>query len=275
MSETVGLILESIGQSALGGMPLLAGFGICFAALTHIWACNAGSPWWRKRELVTDLCYWFMFPLVARYMRIGLVIAGSILLFRIDNPDELIAFFTDGHGPLSRAPMWVQAVVYLVGWDVISYFTHRFFHSDAMWKFHAIHHSSKELDWISAPRFHPINIMLGSVFAEVALIIAGISPNAILLLAPLNIAHSAFVHANLNWTLGPMRYVIAGPIFHRWHHTSPDRGGSKNFAPTFPILDIIFGTFYLPDNELPDNYGVDEEGFPEGFGGQMLYPFKR
>jgi sterol desaturase/sphingolipid hydroxylase (fatty acid hydroxylase superfamily) len=144
-----------------------------------------------------------------------------------------------------------------------------------MWKYHAVHHSSKELDWISAARFHPINIMLGSVATDVVLLLAGISPNVLVFLGPFTIAHSAFVHANLNWTLGPFRYVLAGPVFHRWHHTAAEQGGEKNFASTFPILDILFGTFYMPKQALPERYGVPDQAFPGGFGAQMIYPFKQ
>ncbi len=90
---------------------------------------------------------------------------------------------------------------------------------------------------------------------------------------PFTTATSAMVHANLNWTFGPFKYVFASPVFHRWHHTAADRGGSSNFAGTFPIWDLMFGTFYMPENELPDAYGIDDKQFPEGFPGQMLYPF--
>ena len=83
------------------------------------------------------------------------------------------------------------------------------------------------------------------------------------MLGPLTIAHSAFVHANLDWTLGPFKYVIARPVFHRWHHTAADRGGEKNFAATFPVLDLMFGTFYMPEGELPDNYGIDDRDLPD------------
>jgi sterol desaturase/sphingolipid hydroxylase (fatty acid hydroxylase superfamily) len=94
-------------------------------------------------------------------------------------------------------------------------------------------------------------------------------------LGPFTVAHSAFVHANLGWSLGPFRYVIAGPVFHRWHHTSSDRGGNKNFASTLPVLDVVFGTFYMPSNERPDAYGIADRDFPPGFARQMLYPFRR
>jgi hypothetical protein len=31
----------------------------------------------------------------------------------------------------------------------------------------------------------------------------------------------------------------------------------------------------MPKGELPDAYGVDDKNFPEGFGAQMLYPFRQ
>jgi sterol desaturase/sphingolipid hydroxylase (fatty acid hydroxylase superfamily) len=82
------------------------------------------------------------------------------------------------------------------------------------------------------------------------------------------------VHANLNWTLGPFKYAIATPVFHRWHHTSLKEGGDTNFAGTFPVWDILFGTFRMPDNVLPDNYGVDDQVIPDEIGGQLAYPFR-
>jgi sterol desaturase/sphingolipid hydroxylase (fatty acid hydroxylase superfamily) len=83
------------------------------------------------------------------------------------------------------------------------------------------------------------------------------------------------VHANLNWTLGPFRYVIATPVFHRWHHTPVGDGGNTNFAGTFPIWDILFGTFRMPEGQLPENYGKDESAMPSGIVGQLAFPFRR
>ncbi len=156
----------------------------------------------------------------------------------------------------------LQAIIFLVGSDIMMYWIHRAFHRPTLWRYHAVHHSSEHLDWISAARFHPINIFLGSVATDVVLLLAGISPNVLVFLGPFTIAHSAFVHANLNWTLGPFKYVIAGPVFHRWHHTTVERGGEKNFASTFPVLDLMFGTFYMPKDAVPDRYGIADTGLP-------------
>jgi sterol desaturase/sphingolipid hydroxylase (fatty acid hydroxylase superfamily) len=167
-------------------------------------------------------------------------------------------------------------VLFLVLADFMMYWLHRMFHGAGFWKYHAIHHSSEDVDWISAARFHPVNLLLGTIGVDVVLLMAGISPNAMLWLGPFNIFQSAFVHANLNWTLGPFRYVIATPVFHRWHHTSPGEGGNTNFAGTLPLWDLMFGTFRLPENRLPDDYGIDDRSsFPREIAGQMAYPFRK
>ena len=273
MSQELLSFFINFGQTLTKNLPISIALAVGFTALTSFWACNPGRPWWHKRDLVTDLCYWFFIPVIARYLRIGLLIAGAALLFGITTGDGLIAFYDNGHGPLAAFPLAVQMILFLIGEDIILYWTHRMFHGARMWKYHAVHHSSEELEWISAARFHPINLFLGSVLADVVMLIAGISPNVFVVLGPLTIAHSAFVHANLDWTLGPFKCVIAGPVFHRWHHTAPDRGGEKNFAATFPILDVIFGTFYMPAGELPDRYGIAEREYPASFGGQFMRPF--
>ncbi len=275
MLEEFIAVAHSIGETLIKMVPVLIALGAAFAVLSFFWACNPGRPWWRKRELVTDLCYWFIIPLLGRYLRIGLLVLGAALLFGVTTDEGLAEFYDNGHGPLAQLPLWLQAAIFLVGEDVIMYGMHRAFHRSALWKYHAVHHSSEELDWISATRFHPVNIFLGAILADVVLLLAGISPNVLVVLGLFTVAHSAFVHANLNWTLGPFKYVLAGPVFHRWHHTMAERGGEKNFAPTFPVLDLLFGTFYMPKNELPDAYGIADRSFPPSFGRQMLYPYKQ
>jgi sterol desaturase/sphingolipid hydroxylase (fatty acid hydroxylase superfamily) len=275
MFEEFAAVIHSMGVTVMKVVPVSIGLAVVFSVLTFFWACNPGQPWWRKRELVTDLCYWFIIPLFARYLRIGLLVMGAAFLFNITSAEGLVEFYDNGHGPLAQLPLWLQAGIFLAGSDVLLYWIHRTFHRPVLWKYHTVHHSSEDLDWISAARFHPVNIFLGSVAVDVVLLLAGISPNVLVFLGPFTIAHSAFVHANLNWTLGPFRYVLAGPVFHRWHHTAADAGGNKNFAATFPVLDVLFGTFYMPKQTLPVAYGVADKGFPSGFGAQMIYPFRQ
>lgn len=268
-------VLQMLGQTIIKVVPITIVLALVFSVLSHVWACNPGTPWWRKRELATDICYWFFVPVITRVVRIGLLVLGAGAVFNIHGADELIAFYDNGHGPLSELPLWLQAILFLVLSDFMLYWTHRMFHGGGFWKYHAIHHSSEDLDWISAARFHPVNLFLGTVAVDVILLMAGISPNIMIWVGPFTTFHSAFVHANLNWTLGPLKYVIATPVFHRWHHTSVAEGGETNFAGTFPLWDILFGTFRMPEGELPANYGTDDPEFPGQIAGQLAYPFQK
>ena len=47
-----------------------------------------------------------------------------------------------------------------------------------------------------------------------------------------------------------------------------------NFAIHFPWIDKIFGTFHLPKDRWPKDYGIPEE-VPRRYFGQFLYPWTR
>jgi sterol desaturase/sphingolipid hydroxylase (fatty acid hydroxylase superfamily) len=119
-----------------------------------------------------------------------------------------------------------------------------------------------------------LNLCFGPFLVDVVMLYIGVSPTVLLFLVPFQVTIAVFVHANLNWTFGPLKYVVATPVFHRWHHTSPTEGGSRNFAPTFALWDVLFGTFHMPEGQLPQNYGVDDPQFPHDFLRQMIFPFR-
>jgi sterol desaturase/sphingolipid hydroxylase (fatty acid hydroxylase superfamily) len=267
-------IVVMIGETIEKVLPVTILLAVIFSVPGYFWACNPGKPWWQKRQIVTDIIYWFFAPVFGRVLRIGLLVLGASIVFGIHDADGLIAFYDNGHGPLSHLPLWLQAILFLVLSDFMLYWSHRIFHDGGFWKYHAVHHSSEEIEWISAARFHPVNLLLGTIAVDVILLMAGISPNVMIWVGPFNTFHSAFVHANLNWTLGPFKYVLASPVFHRWHHTAADDGGNTNFAGTFPIWDILFGTFRMPEGRLPENFGKDEAEMPDEFVGQLAFPFR-
>ena len=236
-------------------------------------ACNPGKVWWRNRGLLVDVCYWVTLQCLAPYLRMALLIAIATLAMTFASAAEIDDYIRNGRGPVSGLPFWGQVAFYLVASDFLLYWTHRIFHGASLWRYHAIHHSAEDVDWSTAYRFHPVNICFHTYLADVIMLYAGVSPTALIVMAPAQTAMALFVHANLNWTFGPLKYVLATPVFHRWHHTLPDEGGNRNFAPMFAVWDVLFATFYMPPDRLPARYGVDDPQFPAGFFGQLAYPF--
>jgi sterol desaturase/sphingolipid hydroxylase (fatty acid hydroxylase superfamily)/DNA-binding beta-propeller fold protein YncE len=259
--------ISSLGENWLNTLEWLLAFSVAFGIVARLTPCNPGMYWWKNlRAVGTDLLYWFIVPLFLSAWRTLMLIVGVVLLWGGKDPRFL---------PLKNFSLWQEGLAILLIQDVMLYWLHRLFHTRAAWKFHAVHHSPKILDWMSSARFHPINHLLTFGVANVGVLLMGFSPAAIVVLAPINLIYAAMVHANLNWTFGPLRYVFASPVFHRWHHTTLREGLNKNFASIFPFLDVMFGTFYMPPGKLPEQFGNSETDFPEDFWGQFIQPFTK
>jgi sterol desaturase/sphingolipid hydroxylase (fatty acid hydroxylase superfamily) len=263
-------ILEQLAITLWHVLPWLAGLAIVFSLLSRLSPCNEGKPWWEKRGLFTDLSYWIFVPIFTRYLRIWVTVFLTIWIFNITDGQQIADFYLNGHGPIATLPLWVQGILYLVASDFALYWIHRGFHRGFAWKYHAVHHAPKDVEWISAARFHPVNLALGTAAVDIAFLLAGVSPNIFIVLGPFATITSCMVHANLNWTFGPLRHVFVSPVFHRWHHARDVQG--RNFASTFSLWDVMFGTYYMPQGALPKRYGIDDDAMPEGLLAQMAYP---
>jgi sterol desaturase/sphingolipid hydroxylase (fatty acid hydroxylase superfamily) len=267
---------HAFGEKVVGALPVFALAAAIFTVIEALARSKASKgPWWRKPELVTDLLYVFLLPGLMTYAKLLMLVVMAAVVTGALSTVDAATYLNEGRGFLSGLPLWLQIAAYLIGADIMMYWSHRIFHGRRLWKFHAIHHAPEHLDWISAFRFHPVNTLFHATFADIVMLLCGVPGSVLIMLAPLQILMSGFVHADVDWDLGPFKYVIAGPVFHRWHHTDVARGGEKNFAPTFPILDIVFGTFYMPKGVLPDGFGVDDPHFPKNIEMQMVYPFIR
>jgi sterol desaturase/sphingolipid hydroxylase (fatty acid hydroxylase superfamily) len=260
-------LFESLRDNSLPSICWWAGCCAAFLVLTRFCPCNPGRNWWTDpRAAVTDFVYWLvLMPLAGLVGRIALLWVGVMILY---GPSATPQFTARGW------PLWVQCVLILLIQDALLYWLHRLFHTRHVWAFHAIHHSSETLDWTSASRFHPVNTVGQFALVDAAVLLMGFSPVALATLAPVHLIYSVMVHANLNWTFGRLRYVFASPVFHRWHHTSQHEGLDKNFAPMFPLFDVLWGTFYMPAGVRPEAYGVTDVAVPAGPLGQTLFPFR-
>ena len=247
---------------------------ICGATFTLFAVLMPGNTQQKilRKGLLPDIGYWFLCHSLYSQM-LTWIIAGLVFVF-IHDSARWGTFMTHGFGVFSGLSIFAQLVIVFIVYDLMQYGTHRLFHQKLLWNFHAIHHSSVDLDWLSGTRFHPFNLFIHSVMVGMIVFFLGFDPLVFVIIGPFNIFYSALVHSNVNWTFGPLRYIVASPVYHRWHHTSPAEGGEKNFAPTFPVIDYIFGTFYMPKGEFPTKFGVLDP-VPKTLYGQLVYPFRK
>ncbi len=176
---------------------------------------------------------------------------------------------------MSRQPTWLQVVESIILIDLAHYAVHRLFHAvPFLWRFHAVHHNSQDLDWLATFRVHPVDQILTGVAMMLPVVLLGFSPSAIGIWAGIYRVHAVLQHANVSLPIGRLGLVVVGPEFHRWHHSALDEARDKNFAAQFAVWDIVFGTCHLPRGSVSEVYGVSDP-VPQGYVDQLCYPLRR
>lgn len=177
---------------------------------------------------------------------------------------------------------WVQAIPFIpqlllciLAADFVQYWTHRAYHEvPFLWRFHAVHHSAKTMDWIAGSRQHILELICTRVGVLGALYVLGFDKvvmDAYIIVVGFQ---AVFNHANVHLPWGPLKYLIVTPDFHHWHHSSDDVAIDKNYAAHYAFLDHLFGTAIKGQTGFPEKYGVQGDYMPDGFTKQQMFPFR-
>jgi sterol desaturase/sphingolipid hydroxylase (fatty acid hydroxylase superfamily) len=243
--------------------------------LQLLFPAQRGQRFWR-RGTRTDLIYFVVSPFLINAGLAALLALLTALAARL--PGAL-------HGRLVAQPMALQVVEIFVLAELGGYFIHRASHRIGwLWRFHRIHHSTTQLDWLAAHRQHPLEAIWLLGIANMPIVVLGFSFESLAWFVLLQKVYTAFLHANVHIGYGRLSLVLASPQFHHWHH---DAGGdgevwSCNFSSTLPVIDWLFGTYRLPGAAFPARYGLFAdaseppepvtEPVTEGYLGQLLQP---
>jgi sterol desaturase/sphingolipid hydroxylase (fatty acid hydroxylase superfamily) len=174
---------------------------------------------------------------------------------------------------VGNLPLWIQIPAAILLSDLVLYWTHRMVHAVPwLWKFHAIHHSVEELDWLAAARVHPVDQVLTKGISLIPVFTLGFSEMAIAVYASVFYWQAFFIHSNVRIGFGPLRFLFASPEFHHWHHSNDSEARDKNFAGQLAFLDALFGSLHLPPGQVPTTYGVNQP-MPQRYLPQLIYPF--
>jgi sterol desaturase/sphingolipid hydroxylase (fatty acid hydroxylase superfamily) len=177
---------------------------------------------------------------------------------------------------VSSQPIWLQFIEIMFLTDFVQYWLHRAFHRvPFLWRFHAVHHSAKTMDWLAGSRMHLVEIVCLRGLTVIPMQVLGFDQTALYAYLVTVYLYATYVHANLRFDIEFIKPLLVTPRFHHWHHGIEPEAIDVNFAVHFPILDRLFGTYYMPARLWPSGYGVGGHPVPTGFMQQMIYPFQR
>lgn len=175
---------------------------------------------------------------------------------------------------VSSQPLWLQFLEIVLVADLTEYAIHRLFHRvPFFWRFHAIHHSARAMDWLAGSRLHLVDILLTRGLTFVPIFVLGFSEPAVYAYLVFVSFHAVFIHANVRFDLASIEGWIATPRFHHWHHSAAREAVDRNFAVHLPLIDRLFGSYYAPAGEWPEAYGIASNPVPEGYVDQAVWPF--
>ncbi len=217
-------------------------------------------------EWRTDLVYFVIGHLFVQ--SIGVVIQlPSVLLFKGAGLGGLQSM-------IQTIPFIPQLFLALFFSDLFQYGAHSLFHKiPFLWRFHAVHHSIRNIDWLAGSRLHLVDIIGVRAFSFLPLYICGFSYPVFAAYVVIVSIQAVFAHANTRINFGWLKYVVVTPQYHHWHHSDDPAAYDKNFAIHFPFIDMIFGTYYSIGETWPESTGLGDTKFPKGFVRQFFYPF--
>lgn len=248
---------------------------VLFWVVEHLLGNKRGRPWRRPRMLV-DLGLYLFDTVVTKPINLVVISVAAVALLipaGVISWEALKAGQYQGFGPMARLPGWAQFLAAFVLGDFLLYWIHRWFHGKRLWRFHAVHHSSEQLDWLSSVRGHPVNDIVANALLFFPFLLLGFGPGASAGAGPALGVFALLGHADVDWDWGPFRHVVASPVYHRWHHSKDPAAIDKNFASFLPLWDILFGTHYLPKDRKPQDFGIHEP-VEHSVLGLLKHPFK-
>ena len=171
-------------------------------------------------------------------------------------------------------PIALQTILMLVGAEFGRYWMHVLCHNwEPFWRLHAVHHSPHKLYWLNVGRFHPIEKALQFLLDSLPFILMGVSKDVLMAYFVFYAINGFYQHCNIDVRLGMLNCIISGPELHRWHHSVFIEESNTNYGNNLIIWDLIFGTFFFPDEKEVGDLGLINRDYPDGFAGQMKTPF--
>ena len=252
----------------------LFGFSLLFVAIERLWP-QRRQPLFR-RGIASDVAY-LIFNSEYLGLFVGLVSIRTIgaLDRGLDLAHLRQVFYM---GAMGGQPVWFQFLVLLVTFDFSQWLIHNALHrAPLLWRFHQVHHSVEEMDWIGNWRFHWAEVVFYRSLLYVPAAFFGFSGVVMFWCGVLDTLIGHFAHSNLRFHIGPLKYLFNSPEMHIWHHAHPNSGPiDRSFGITLSIWDWVFGTAHLPATKDPDRLGfAGIESYPRNIFGQWLAPFVR
>jgi sterol desaturase/sphingolipid hydroxylase (fatty acid hydroxylase superfamily) len=224
----------SAGRAELAA-PLLIALVVATGMCERIWPAERRPL--LARGHVQDACYLALHAVVVIPLMTLLSVGAATLIGGHARFIELRA--------TGSWPGWLLVPLTLVAMDAANWLAHYADHRlDALWRFHALHHSQEELSVLTSFRNHPLMHTTGFILATIPVVVLMPTRAIAPVLITTYVCIGTLQHANLRWTFGPLGWVIVSPAYHRLHHATDNQ--AVNLGVVLTIWDVLVGRARFP-----------------------------
>ena len=125
----------------------LFGSALIFMFIEKLFAHRKDQPIFRP-EWQTDFHHF-----IVNHMGVGFVLLATNLMV---HKGLGWAVKSDVQAWIQGLPFVFELLLIILVADLVQYWTHRAYHETWLWRLHAVHHSSKHMDWLAGSRQHII-----------------------------------------------------------------------------------------------------------------------
>ncbi len=146
-----------------------------------------------------------------------------------------------------------------------------------LWRFHAVHHSVRRMYGFNGLMKHPIHQSIETLAGTTPLVALGLPADIALALVFAVAIQLLLQHSNVDYTVGPLRWLLATNEVHRFHHQKEAQVGDVNFGLFTTLWDHLLGTyaFEIRDRFVSDELGIAAEpDYPNAYVPQLVAPFR-
>jgi len=222
----LGTVL-SAGRAELAA-PLLIALVVATGICERVWPAERRPV--LARGHVQDACYLALHAIVVIPLMTLLSVGAAALIGDHAPWIELRSTAT--------WPGWLLVPLTVVAMDAANWLAHYADHRlDALWRFHALHHSQEELSVLTSFRAHPLMHTTGFILATIPVMVLMPTRPITPVLITIYVCVGTLQHANLRWTFGPLGRLIVSPAYHRLHHAREDQ--AVNLGVVLTIWDVL------------------------------------
>jgi sterol desaturase/sphingolipid hydroxylase (fatty acid hydroxylase superfamily) len=217
----------SAGRAELAA-PLLIALVVATGICERIWPAERRPV--LARGHVQDACYLALHAVLVIPLMTLLSIGAATLIGEHARWIEL--------RETAQWPGWLLVPLTIAAMDFANWLAHYADHRlDALWRFHALHHSQEELSVLTSFRAHPLMHTTGFILATIPVMVLMPTRAIAPVLITIYVCIGTLQHANLRWTFGPLGRVIVSPSYHRLHHARENQ--AVNLGVVLTIWDVL------------------------------------